>query len=477
VKTRALDQSTSQVGQLKKNALSVVDVVAMGTAVYAPTAALYYNTPLGASFAGASVPFTFLVATVAILIVTFCMSELAKHMASAGGYYAWVRGALGQRAGFMVGWLVLLGPFMILPGVYAGVGNYVSTILSRYGLNLSWLIVSVLLLVLVTVINVLGIKLSVRTGLVILAVELTIVTLFCLFLVARGGDSGNTLKPFNPSGLSLGAIGGGMVFGILSFIGYESVTTVGEESSRARAAIPVALFVGVIVGGIFLTFGSYAATIGFGVQHVDKLAANPAPFDTLSQRYGNGVVRAALDVAGVTSFVASLILVTVAVTRIYYAMARDRLIPSVLGTLSSRYKTPTVAIGVQAVLSLIVFGVLGLWVGPLNTYGYLGSILTFAVAPVYVLIMVSVMVVFLRTFRSDFNPILHIVLPIIGILVIAYPVWSLTPLGGPQSPPYNYLPLLVLAYGLIGFALSFVLGGRLDSAERAIARVTFEEGS
>jgi len=57
------------------------------------------------------------------------MAQLARHQASAGGYYSWIRSALGQRVGFMVGWLVLAGSFMVVPGVYAAVGVYVATIL------------------------------------------------------------------------------------------------------------------------------------------------------------------------------------------------------------------------------------------------------------------------------------------------------------------------------------------------------------
>src|SRR5450759_709920 len=120
-------------GTLRLNALTTTDVIAMAAATYAPTAALYYNTPIAASFAGSSVPFAYILATLAMLAVAICMGQLARHLASAGGYYTWVRGALGQRVGFVVGWLVLLGPFMVVPGVYAGASSYMSTVLTRYG--------------------------------------------------------------------------------------------------------------------------------------------------------------------------------------------------------------------------------------------------------------------------------------------------------------------------------------------------------
>src|ERR1700733_2938998 len=158
----AMALSRSSTGTLMRNTLTATDVVAMATATYAPTAALYFNTPIAVSFAGSSVPFAFLLATVAMLIVASCMAQLAKHQATAGGYYSWIPGALGQRGGLIVGWLVLAGSFLTVPGVCAAEGDYVSTILSRYGVSLNWVVIALILLALVTVINIVGVRPSVR---------------------------------------------------------------------------------------------------------------------------------------------------------------------------------------------------------------------------------------------------------------------------------------------------------------------------
>lgn len=461
-------------GTLRRNALTATDVVAMATATYAPTAALYFNTPIAASFAGAQVPFAFILSTIAMLIVASCMAQLARHQASAGGYYSWIRSALGQRVGFMVGWLVLAGSFMVVPGVYAAVGVYVATILARYGVDINWLVLALILLVLVTAVNILGVRPSVRIGLVILVAELIIVTVLSIIVVAKGGAAGNSIVPFEvPSG-GFGAIGGAMVFGVLSFVGFEAVATVGEEASRPRSQIPIALFAAVIIGGVFLTFGAYAATIGFGVNHISGLVGNAAPYDSLAQTFAPGF-RIAIDVAGVTSFTASLLLTTLAVSRIYYAMARDRLLPSVLATVSPRFGTPVVAIVGEGALALVLFVVLGIWVGPMNTYAYLGTVLTFAMVPVYVLILLSTVIVFSTRLKHLFNPILHVVLPVVGAAVVIYPLWALSPFGGPESVPYNFLPLVVVIYAIVGIGVSFALRKRFAAAEASIARAAFEE--
>jgi amino acid transporter len=461
-------------GALRRNALTATDVIAMATATYAPTAALYFNTPIAASFAGSSVPFAFLLSTVAMLIVATCMAQLAKHQASAGGYYSWIRNALGQRFGFIVGWLVLAGSFLVVPGVYAAEGDYVSTIFARYGIHLNWIVIALILLVLVTAVNIVGVRPSVRSGLVILAVELVIVTVLCIVVIGKGGAAGNSIVPFKPPS-GFGALGGAMVFGVLSFVGFEAVTTTGEEATKARSHIPLALFLAVIIGGVFLTLGSYAATIGFGVHHMSDLASNAAPFDTLAERFADPAFRLAIDIAGVTSFTASLLLTTLAVSRIYFAMARDKMLPAALGKVSARFKTPVAAILAETALALVLFLVLGEWVGPENTYAYLGTVLTFSMVPVYVLIFVATFVVFRTSLRHLFNPFMHVVLPLAGSAIMIYPLWSLSPLGGPQASPYNFLPLVVLGYLVAGIVLTFVLRDRFARAEAVIGRAAFDE--
>jgi amino acid transporter len=461
-------------GTLRRNALTATDVIAMATATYAPTAALYFNTPIATSFAGSSVPFAFLLSTVAMLIVATCMAQLAKHQASAGGYYSWIRNALGQRFGFIVGWLVLAGSFLVVPGVYAAEGDYVSTIFARYGIHLNWIVIALILLVLVTAVNIVGVRPSVRSGMVILAVELVIVTVLCIVVIGKGGAAGNSIVPFKPPS-GFGALGGAMVFGVLSFVGFEAVTTTGEEATKARSRIPLALFLAVIIGGVFLTLGSYAATIGFGVHHASDLASNAAPFDTLAERFADPAFRLAIDIAGVTSFTASLLLTTLAVSRIYFAMARDKMLPAALGQVSARFKTPVAAILAETALALVLFLVLGEWVGPENTYAYLGTVLTFSMVPVYVLIFVATFVVFRTSLRHLFNPFMHVVLPLVGSAIMIYPLWSLSPLGGPQASPYNFLPLVVLGYLVAGIVLTFVLRDRFARAEAVIGRAAFDE--
>ena len=117
-----------------------------------------------------------------------------------------------------MGWLVLAGSFLTVPGVCAAEGDYVSTILGRYGVSLNWVVIALILLALVTVINIVGVRPSVRFGLVILAVELVIVTALCIVVVAKGGAAGNSIVPFKPPS-GFGALGGAMVFGVLSLSG------------------------------------------------------------------------------------------------------------------------------------------------------------------------------------------------------------------------------------------------------------------
>jgi amino acid transporter len=136
-------------------------------------------------------------------------------------------------------------------------------------------------------------------------------------------------------------------------------------------------------------------------------------------------------------------------------MGREKLLPAFLGTINGKYSTPQMAIIVQSVGSGIVAIVIGLIAGPFNTYGYLGTILTLGIIPVYVLVNVAVIRFFRMYHADEFSMIKHGVLPFIGILLMAIPVYGLVGTG--PVFPYNIFPLLVIVYIVIAVVIAFWL--------------------
>ena len=177
-----------------------------------------------------------------------------------------------------------------------------STILARYGIDLNWLVISLILLVLVTTVNVLGFDPRSHWS-----------------FHSRGRNRDRdahehhrqsrgvalpaTLRPIRvPSG-GFGAIGGGWCSASSRSLALKRWPPLATRLSTA-AATSTALFAAVIIGGVFLTFGAYAAMVGFGVNHMTQLVGNAAPLLT-GGAIRNGALRIAIDTAGVTRFTAS----------------------------------------------------------------------------------------------------------------------------------------------------------------------------
>jgi amino acid transporter len=132
------------------------------------------------------------------------------------------------------------------------------------------------------------------------------------------------------------------------------------------------------------------------------------------------------------------------IVRIIFAMSREGMLPARLATVHPVHRTPTTAIWVQGLFAVVLtFGV-GLVAGPFNTYVYLGSILTLAIIPVYMLTNVACMRYFSNVGRAERSVLRHLVLPVAGILLLLVPVYG--QVYPAPAAPLRYFPYVVLLY-------------------------------
>ena len=128
---------------------------------------------------------------------------------------------------------------------------------------------------LVLALNYLGVRIAIRAMLTFAAISFPPMLLLALIIVVKGGDNGNTLTMFNPGETSLfgvtgGGVLGGVLLGILLFVGFEAAASIGEESSDPHHSIPRALLWTVAVSGVFFVIMSYAFSIGYGRKAVSR---------------------------------------------------------------------------------------------------------------------------------------------------------------------------------------------------------------
>jgi amino acid transporter len=126
-----------------------------------------------------------------------------------------------------------------------------------------------------------------------------------------------------------------------------------------------------------------------------------------------------------------------AASRVIYAMGRNGLVPRAFARTHPVHKTPYVAIVAQTVLGIGVALLMGWKWSPLNAFGIISYALTSLVILVYITTCISVVVMYSRRYRAEFNPWLHGVVPVLGALAFLPPLYY----------QYRPLPAYPLRYG------------------------------
>jgi amino acid transporter len=239
--------------RLQKGQLSLTNCIALSAAVMAPVIAVILNAPAAAPNSGAALPLSFLVAFVATVFVGNSVIQFTRRLPSSGSFYTFCSHGLGAGAGFFTGWLYFFAFIMFAIGLFTANGAFLHDyLLSEWSADIPWWILSFALMGLVLLLSLRSIKASVRVDLALLGIEMLVFLVLAVIAIAKAGD-GNSLEYFSPSSSpdGLSGVGLGAVFGILSFVGFESAAVLGEETRNARKSVPRAVLGAMVINGVF----------------------------------------------------------------------------------------------------------------------------------------------------------------------------------------------------------------------------------
>src|SRR5215210_4832253 len=389
----------------------------------APTLAMSITGVAAAGELGRAAPVAYVLAAIGVGLVASGFILLASRYAHAGSVYAFAGHALGPRAGFMIGWALVW--------VLAARGIRVTTgsLLAVEGLSL------LLVLALVAVIYV---KLAAGTA-------------------PRGQRL--SLDVFSlPDGTTVGAVALAVTFGFLSYAGFESAGSLGEETRAPTRAIPRSILLSVVLGGVLYTVCITAQTLGFGIDAagVRAFTESGAPLNDLGRSYVGSGMAELLDLgAMVSAFGAALGGVAVG-SRMLFALARDGLLVHRLSGVSEGTGAPAPALAAIMSLSLaalLAFGIAG--TRPLDAFFYLATTGVLSLLVMY--IVTNVGAIRVAAADGEDRRWRALVLPAAGIAVAGYTLFRhLSPV---PASPYDVFPYVVAAWLAIGLALTFAVPG------------------
>ena len=159
-----------------------------------------------------------------------------------------------------------------------------------------WLWCFLFLLVVLTALALADVRISTRAQLIIGVASVAPILLLLVIVLAKGGDAGVTLAPFDPGRIpSSHGLFLAVVLAFTGFIGFEAAAALGEEAADPLRVIPRAILMAIAVGVVFYILLAWVMAVGFGVDHIDRWATNPAALDTLSSRYAGTWLAVLVD--------------------------------------------------------------------------------------------------------------------------------------------------------------------------------------
>ncbi|MFE1859381.1 APC family permease [Streptomyces anandii] len=329
------DVSPSRGPKLRRN-LSIWQAVGLSVALMAPSMAADINPQGTGRSVGRAVPLAFLLAGVAVLLLAYVFVRLCQHFHSAGSVYAFVGASLGPRAGLVAGWC-LLGAYLLFGVVTSSAaGIFGAAFLQETGVWAHPARWSSFGLVAAALLAALWLSMSSakRGTHVLITVEAATVTLILVVstvvlvrLLSGSAPGGNafTLSVFRVQpGTSWSALFLGIVFGFLSFAGFEAAATLGEEAVEPRRDIPRAILGTALFGGLYFVFVTAVEVMGFGTDPagLKAFAASSSLLGDLGGTYVGSWAGAAITLGTTVSAFGCCLASMVGASRVTYALFR-----------------------------------------------------------------------------------------------------------------------------------------------------------
>src|SRR3954449_5953020 len=462
---------------LREHSIGLPQVLFQSITHMAPAAAVAYSIFISVPYSQQALPLSVGLALIACICAATAIGQLAKLFPSAGGMYTYAAKSLGPWAGFLVAWLFILFEPLVAPFLYLEFGWAMDDVFrNEVGFNYSgqWWIWVVLMTVIVFLLTYRDVRLSTTAGVILGAFEIVVFAALSLWmLISNAGDV--NLQPFNPSHAAGGMSGvfKGMVFAILAFIGFEAAAPLGEEARHPQRTIPRAVVGSAIVIGLFYVFCAFAWVFGAGFDNFVDQATGADPWRALGKVFwGTGWILVFLAICN--SIVANSNAAVNAATRVFYALARNGLAPRQLGRTHPEFKTPHVAVIWMSAFALVLALVAGAIWGPLTAFSLLATIAVPVVIVVYMIISVGCIRYYLTVRRDAFNPLLHLVLPIGGIVLFFFPLYYQY-VKAPPTYPIKAANWVALAWLVVGTALAVWLSTTRPETLRDVEHVYVED--
>ncbi|QQE81065.1 APC family permease [Alicyclobacillus sp. SO9] len=452
--TQPTDVSVEKYGykQELKRSLSFWDLLVYGLIFMVPIA------PMGiygqvVTTANGMVVFAYFVGVVGMIFTAFSYFRMSEAFPIAGSAYAYVQRGWNPYIGFMAGWMILMDYILIPALLYLVSGTWLAQLVPGIPIW-GWIIIFVGIN---TIINIRGIEMTNKANWVMLILEVGIFVLFCVMafaFVAAGKDGTSfTMNPIiNPHKFSMSMVGAATSVAVLSFLGFDGISTLSEETVGGKSTVGKATVWSLIIVAFFFMILTYLAAVAY--PHYNQFPDPSVAFYYVAQKVGGTWLKILTLVVTVAAWgIADALAAQAAISRLLFSMGRDRMLPKFLSKVHTKYKTPYA--------STLLVGAVSIIVSLVMTIGNLSRLVNFGALTTFMALNLTVMIYFMGKKKSK-HWWKHLIMPLVGFFILLYVWLNFDKLTFYLGTSWFVVGLIVLGIATKGFR-SMPQGLKLDA--------------
>ena len=430
-----LHEQESKGNQLNR-ALSATSLTLLGIGGIIGTGIFVLTGTAAANHAGPALALSFIIAGIGCTLAGLCYAEFAAMIPVSGSAYSYSYATLGEGVAWFIGWNLILEYLFAVATVSTGWSGYVLSTLEQFNIHLPAALTpappfgqapgstssiittgaiinlpAMLIVAALAAICYVGIRQSSAFNSVIVAIKVTVVILFIILGVSYINTA--NWHPFIPPNAGDGRFGwsgvmaaSGVIF--FAYIGFDAISTASQEARNPQRDMPIGILASLVVCTVLYVVVAMVLTGMVNYKELDVAAPVALALDKYPPLHWLGLPVKLGAIAGMTSV---MLVMTLAQARIFFAMARDGLLPEWFSRVHPKYKTPSTGTALTGITAAIIGGLF-----PVKILGELVSIGTLMA---FVTVCIGVLV--LRRTRPDlprpFRAPLPYVTCILGALI------------------------------------------------------------
>jgi APA family basic amino acid/polyamine antiporter len=421
-----------------KRTLGPLHLIALGIGAIIGAGIFVLTGHAAASYAGSGVVISFAIAGTGCLFAGLCYAEYAAMIPVAGSAYTYTYATMGRLFGWIIGWNLVLEYLAAGSTVAVGWSGYFSDLMAKQlhmpipamfdgapfklegfhhlvATGAYFNLPAVVLVALVTVVLIIGVNMSANFNNLMVAIKLVIV-LVVIFVCFSFVVPANHV-PFIPANTgTFGQFGWTGIFratGVIFFayIGFDAVSVAAQEARNPQRDVPIGILGSLLICTVLYMLMSWVLT---GIAPYQTLNVAHPVSQAVESIPATAWLAPYVNVGAVVGLASVVLVLLLGQSRIFYAMAKDGMIPPMFSEIHPRFRTPWRGSLITGFFCAVLAGVL-----PLDILGELVSIGTLAA---FVIVCAGIMVLRVqrpnvkRPFRA---PLVWLVAPL-GIFMCLF---------------------------------------------------------